>query len=251
MLPLIRNQIWKSLKHRTGILSDEFWHGFLRIRLIYRGILSKVSPSLVAHEGNIKMPILVINLDHRVDRLKSITRFIEEIGVNGFERISAVHTEDGKIGCVASHLQAVNIGIIRRCEAVMICEDDIELLAQPAELLALVSEFLSSAELDVLCLGFNVRQPSIRFSESLLLTTDTQTASCYIVKKRALPVLQARFAKSLVKVAAGGSQMRYMHDMYWKKDQKRSLIFAHPAVRVVKQSRSYSDLEKQIVDYGV
>ena len=245
------SQILKVCQPTTNSLRAGFWRSVLKIRLRLRKKLWNTRRSDSNKIEFAGLPILLINLDHRADRLRNATVFFEKIEANRFERISAVQTIDGRLGCIASHLQALNIAIARQYEAVMICEDDIELVAPPEQVSATVKEFMLSSELDVLCLSFNLRSPSVPFSDILSLTTDTQTASCYLVKRSAFHVLQARFSKSLVKVAGGKSPLRYMHDMYWKRDQKRSLIFAHPPDRAVKQSRSYSDLEQKIVDYGV
>ena len=48
--------------------------------------------------------VVVINLDHRTDRLEKISGELESLGIK-FERFSAVEHEDPVMGCKLSHMQ--------------------------------------------------------------------------------------------------------------------------------------------------
>ena len=67
---------------------------------------------------------LFINLEERKDRLKHVTEQLKTIGISG-ERVTAVKTKMGAIGCTMSHIKCLEMALERNYENVFICEDDI------------------------------------------------------------------------------------------------------------------------------
>lgn len=69
------------------------------------------------------VPALVINLDHRTDRVEEIKNEFQDWGTP-IERVSAVKKTPGWKGCSLSHLKCVKIAKERRYPWVLIIEDD-------------------------------------------------------------------------------------------------------------------------------
>lgn len=211
--------------------------------------LSKANPQPVLSTFD-SIPIRVINLESRADRLRETEAELVRMGITRWSRFSAVKDSHGALGCALSHSQLMEQ--VQGLEpAVMVCEDDIEFLVSPAELRALVNEFLANPALDVLCLAFHLRLPARAISSRLAITADTATAACYVVKSRALPMLRDSFIEATELIRAGKPMGIAAIDRHWRKLQRNQLVFALPRERAVRQRASFSDIEGQDVFYGV
>lgn len=191
-----------------------------------------------------------INLAHRRDRLLSVQRQFEKIGISGAERIDAHHHENGALGCAVSHIEA-----LRRPAApgkvLMVCEDDLVFEATGPELSAYVEEFFANPVLDVLCLAYNLGEAPTRVSRRLSITRNTQTTACYLVKEKARATVLAVFEESEFELRNGKAAGDAAIDVLWKKLQSGKLFFAIPNRRLGHQAPSFSDVEGRFVDYEV
>jgi len=211
--------------------------------------LSRANPAPVSSAVD-SVPIRVINLESRADRLRETEAELATMGITQWSRFSAVKDSNGALGCALSHAQLMEQ--VQGLEpAVMVCEDDIEFLVSPEELRTLVSEFLTNPALDVLCLAFHLRLPPHVITSRLAITADTATAACYVVKTRALPMLRDSFVEATHLIRAGKPLGLVAIDRHWRKLQRRELVFAVPRERAVRQRPSYSDIEGHDVFYGV
>ena len=131
----------------------------------------------------------------------------------------------------------------------MICEDDVKFKISRGELDDLINQFILNPKLSVLCLGYN-NFNSISISESFFITSDTQTASCYILK----PYMKSIFINSLkASIYFFENKINFTYranDQLWKVFQEK-YFFAIPKNRGVIQSESYSDTVNKIVNYQV
>ena len=90
-----------------------------------------------------QLPVYVINLERRPDRLVSITRDLDRLGLS-FERVAAVDAHDlsetdrisplpfldlGAIACMRSHAEALRRLLLTPQPAALVLEDDAELAA--------------------------------------------------------------------------------------------------------------------------
>lgn len=217
--------------------------------IVRRLATGKANPSPVLTSLDC-VPIRVINLESRVDRLRETEAELAKTGIRRWSRFSAVKDSNGALGCALSHAQLMEQ--VQGCEpAVMICEDDIEFLVAPEELHTLVSDFLANPALDVLCLAYHLRLPPHTISSRLAITADTATAACYVVKTGALPLLRDSFIEATQFIQAGKPLGLFAIDRHWRKLQRRQLIFAIPQERAVRQRPSFSDIEGHDVFYGV
>lgn len=199
-----------------------------------------------------------INLDHRADRRKLAEDEFDRLGIPEV-RFPAIHNKDGRIGCIESHLSILKSDLTN---VTWVCEDDIEFLVDRDTLDTHINEFLKS-KADILCLGFANRR-SKDYSENLLRSFDVQTTSSYIIKPSLKPILIDLWSGVLDSLKTGkphpleGEFMKLnVHkgdflcaDQSWKLLQQ-SHVFVIPKIRCVKQRGSYSDIEKQYVDYGL
>ena len=211
--------------------------------------LSKANPQPVLSTFD-SIPIRIINLESRADRLRETEAELVRMGITRWSRFSAVKDSNGALGCALSHSQLMEQ--VHGLEpAVMVCEDDIEFLVSPEELRTLVNEFLANPALDVLCLAFHLRLPPRDISPRLAITADTATTACYIVKTIALPTLRNSFGEATKLIQAGKPLGLVSIDRHWRKLQRQQLVFAIPRERAVRQRASFSDIEGRDAFYGV
>ena len=202
-----------------------------------------------------------INLDYRLDRKILIEREFSNLDIE-FIRIPAILHSNGAIGCLQSHIK-----VLETCDPdadfIWICEDDIEFLVPRANIDKSINAFMKS-DGDILCLGFNSRKQS-KYSDGFLRTTDNQTTSCYIVKRKFRNIL-LDFWKSLLNSIETntihplmdiylkldvhkGENVFNAADQAWKILQK-DYKFLIPEKRIAKQRSGYSDIEEKSVNYN-
>lgn len=191
---------------------------------------------------------IYINLNHRVDRRVAMEKQFAHLKISNYERLPATRNELGALGCSFSHLDALKMATERRGYAV-ICEDDAEFVISRHELVELIQNFYKDSRLDALCLGYNAFN-KLKINSRFYITSNTQTAACYISKMHVLEDLVINAESSINGLTSGGSQQVYAIDQLWKRLQKQ-YIFAVPIKRAVIQRASYSDIEQKDVKYGI
>jgi glycosyl transferase family 25 len=139
---------------------------------------------------------LFINLEHRTDRLQHSKREFQKLGIRT-ERVNAVRTKTGAIGCTLSHIRCLEMAKKRDYEYVFICEDDIcftnpELLKSNMELFARNNTF----HWDVLIIGGNNVPPYDIITDYYARIYNCQTTTGYIVKKHYYDTLLVNFKES-------------------------------------------------------
>jgi hypothetical protein len=202
-----------------------------------------------------------INLDYRRDRRFQVETEFNRLGIDSAVRIPAVFDKDGLTGCQKSHLLAIENDPLK-VNATWICEDDLLFLVDRTTLDLYIKEFMES-DADILCLGGASRK-NAEYSANLWRTFDFQTTSSYIIKDKFKNIL-ADFWKVILDCRLNNSANPYKQqydnlevnkgdplalDQSWKVLQQ-SHIFVTPKTRCIIQRASYSDIEKQDVNYGV
>lgn len=198
-------------------------------------------------KGIERCQVVYINLDHRVDRRQQIEKEFLDLGLHEYKRFSAVYRTRGALGCAESHLRVLESWSIDSKDLLMICEDDCEFLLAREDVDNLIEEFALNANLSVLCLGYNARN-GINISSRFKITSNTQTMSCYVIKPNARGSLIKAARRSVDSLLPGGQPLAI--DIAWKTEQK-SIFFAIPIFRAVRQRASFSDIEKRNVEYFV
>jgi len=193
--------------------------------------------------------VFYINLTHRTDRRLEIEKEFQRIGLNNYTRFEACQDDNGSLGCSRSHRALLGHYSPIETRMLMICEDDCQFIVDRAYIDGLVNEFYVDANLDVLCLAFNKRN-GIKISDKFYFTSDTQTTACYILKSHMIPEMINTANESIFRFENRQMNKQAAIDVVWKELQKK-FVFIVPLKRAVKQSASYSDIERTHTNYGV
>lgn len=247
---------WQSPRYALSVLRfvSRRLHRRLRLAAVYLtrrlcnpGFLPEHRPDF--EDGLIRCEVRYINLASRADRRQKMESIFRKLAIEA-QRVDATFAKQGILGCARSHITAITEPS-GDGKMLMICEDDLDFLVDRMTLDSLIAEFHRNPALDVLCLGYNLKSKPIPISRHLQLTENTQTASCYVVKPRAVAVLRDIFEKSVDDLVAGVDSRVAAHDIAWKAVQDGTLVFAIPQERAVVQRPGHSDIANQFVDYGV
>jgi GR25 family glycosyltransferase involved in LPS biosynthesis len=192
---------------------------------------------------------LFINLEQRPDRLEHALAEFKKMRINA-ERVNAVKTKMGAVGCTLSHIRCLELAKQRDYDYVFICEDDITFL-QPFVLKKHLEIFASHGDLpwDVCIIGGNNVPPYEQVNDFFVRVYNCQTTTGYIVKKHYYETLIANFkesAKNLMRDPT--NKQTYALDMYWKRLQQQDKWFMITPPTVT-QYENYSDIEERNVNY--
>ena len=192
---------------------------------------------------------LFINLDGRKDRLKHVKEQMKIMEINA-ERVSAIKTEDGAVGCTMSHIKCLELAKSRGYKQVFICEDDI-VFKDPSLYKENLKKFYKNNEInwDILIVGGNNVPPFHKVNDYCIRILNCQTTTGYIVKQHMYDVLITNFKESATNLTKNPNNKRdYALDIYWKKLQPQYYWYML-IPPTVSQYESYSDIEKKNVAY--
>ena len=193
--------------------------------------------------------ILFINLEHRKDRLLSVTTQLGQMGLKG-SRLNAIKHKHGAIGCSLSQIKCLQTAIENNWEQVCILEDDIVFTDQNLFLKNLERfhrEF--KEDWDVLFLSGNNAEPFFNVNDYLVKVNNCQCACAYIVKKHYYETLLNNWKEAVKKLMKDPDNKRmYACDMYWKCLQKRDNWYLLIPL-TTHQLDDYSDIEKRVTTY--
>ena len=198
--------------------------------------------------------VFYINLEDRKDRnIQIINELKTNFKFKNAERFNAIKHQRGALGCLFSHIELFRQMEINGWNTMMIIEDDIELLTTIESVDTFINSFLDNNELDILCIGNNC-QTFTNINEHFNRCFDTQTTSCYVIKRHMIFPLLKLFISSTEDLLHSSLHdvidRNKIIDIEWKKIQP-TYQFVMPLARQVKQRYSYSDIEERIVDYNV
>jgi GR25 family glycosyltransferase involved in LPS biosynthesis len=194
-----------------------------------------------------------INLEERTDRLENIESHLCMMGIKG-ERINAVKSKQGAIGCTLSHIRAIETAKARNYEYVCIMEDDID-FTNPELFKQQLKKFSENIEInwDILLLGANVVHPYQTVGDYCARVYNAQTTTGYIVKKEMYDILLENFKESaklqMHNPVAQNTYNPYAIDMHWKKLQYQYYWYIITPLTVT-QIESYSDIEGKERNYN-
>ena len=198
--------------------------------------------------------IVYINLDHRTDRNEQIINEFKKINIEKYQRFPAIKRDFGSLGCGLSHVAVLtDFASDDQLQIGMIIEDDAQFQINRQTLDTYIEEFIKDTRSVVLCLGFNARniQP---YNNHFYRTCDTQTTSCYVIKKAFVNTLLSNLSEACDNLASISDRSHavgnYSIDIYWKRLQ-HDHIYLIPRQRAVIQRASYSDISKCHTNYYV
>lgn len=149
---------------------------------------------------------------------------------------------DPEFACALSHSKIYHKIIEREISCAIILENDITISDQ-------LVPFFYNPHLDVLCLAYNAEN-GFAISQNLMITSDTQTMSCYILKASAIAKVLESVRFSVDNLSRGGAGFDYAIGRVWKRLQQQ-MFFALTKERFARQRPSFSDIENSHQDYGL
>ena len=234
-----RERITRAFRHELRNLL--FWAAALRL-VVRRSRFARISRRSWTLED---VPIMVINLPRRTDRLKQIRGEFSRIAVSEFEVVPGIDGREvfsenpvlaGKRGCAASHIEALSRARLLD-RPVLVIEDDLVFTQPFEELKRTVDAFLIDSSLDLLLLDWStVRAKSI--SSQLQLVTDSVLCSAYLAKPKAIGPIVRSFERSAKELEKGRD---LPIDHAWWRPQRWELVTVAPRIRLCEQSAGQSD----------
>jgi GR25 family glycosyltransferase involved in LPS biosynthesis len=204
--------------------------------------------------------IYYINLQHRQDRKDEFLNNFSPKDEAKIRRIDAVHTNEyGAIGCFKSHIKALEMALAdskNPNDIVLICEDDFYIKDIFYCNRMLDWAFDALPDWDVIMLAHNTHTSngtpySTRNNEKIIQVTHSATASGYLMKSSYVPKLLEIYKRDDAEYEKTKEFKReYINDVSWIELQKKDKWFAFVPT-IATQRRSYSDIQKGVVDYGL
>ena len=200
--------------------------------------------------------VYYINLNHRTDRLNHITNEIKKTNIDGSKvhRIEALYVPDfGGLGCSKSHCIALEnfINSPETNQTCVILEDDFE-FTQPQNV---VNDLIDNVftndvkDFDVLLLASNIYNELKTEFNFVTRILKGQTTSGYVVSRKFAPILLKNYKEGAVLLSQTRDRPKYSIDMYMQQLQPNSKWLCL-SPKIGKQMESYSDIEKQWLNYN-
>jgi GR25 family glycosyltransferase involved in LPS biosynthesis len=206
----------------------------------------------------------IINLAHRQDRRNECLQELKGISIGNlsdifFEAKLVEHL--GAVGCALSHAMVLSNFLFNTDKPyIVVLEDDFQ-IRDEVDLVETINDAISnSLSWDVFLLGHNSALPiEATHMVDTLRVINVQTMSGYLVGRSYAPKLIESFFKSaellekykdLPSPNKELARSLFCCDMLWKKLQIDDTYWAtFPSV--ITQRKSFSDIERRVVDYGV
>jgi GR25 family glycosyltransferase involved in LPS biosynthesis len=212
--------------------------------------------------------VFYINLEARTDRRSEIENELKtQFGYDRAERFVGItaldcgFTEGGGIyGCTMSHIYLFRKMIENGWDTMMVFEDDVQLLTSRNSIDAHINSFLDDPKCDILCIGNSCGDNS-HYNQHLKRCYNTQTTSCYVVKKQFIKTLLDCYFKDPSESMTYKEEGLREHgptinhhigwiDTGWSELQKTH-YFMMPQERQLLQRPSFSNIMNKHVSYGL
>jgi len=196
------------------------------------------------------MNVLLINLEHRTDRLKHATNEFDKLQIK-FEIFDAIEHSFGAYGCTLSHISCLKIAKENNFPCVMICEDDIDFFIDSNEFNEMINSFIKDDDLAIMPIISHTpkKECIFKYNEIFNVSTDIQTATCYVVKNIYYDKLINIFEISKNNLLKTKNIELFSIDVVWKQLQKKD-IWVVPNKICGRQYPGYSDILGKYCDYG-
>lgn len=192
--------------------------------------------------------IIYINLDHRSDRRKEIESELNKFNLK-YERFPAISHTNGAIGCSKSHLAIIKYAKQNNYKNILVLEDDFEFIINKYTFYDEINK-LSQVNFDVCLLAYNTPNLYDCPYSFLYKIKDAQTASAYIVQSHYYDTLITVWENAIKLFEETNDDTKYTCDQSWKPLQEKDNWYCFKT-RIGKQRKSYSDIQKGIVNYNV
>jgi len=179
-----------------------------------------------------------VNMDERTDRWNACQAEFDKLNFYP-ERFSAIKDANPAFGCWQSHL-AILKQAQREDKNVLIFEDDVEIMPGAEDTVERALDEFENIEWDMFYLGGNILMPFFQVTDHLARLQHCQSTHSYGVNKKLLPLLVPFIEANKVII-----DVLYANYVV---PSTRCFITV-PMVAI--QRASYSDIEKQMMDYSV
>jgi hypothetical protein len=150
------------------------------------------------------------------------------------------------LGCSLSHIAALESADWQQIDALIICEDDLEIVGSKEAFWGAIEEFLADPNLDVLAIYGRVRGVGLPISNQLKVASGIVGAVSYVVKPHMSDPLRKAFTKGLKYLEQG--KRKGSVDQMWQKLQSRRYLFATPISQIVRNREGTSDIEGRFLE---
>ena len=198
--------------------------------------------------------VIYINLDRRTDRKAHIEEEFRKMGIERYERFTAIDRPgQGIVGCGYSHLAVLKQAKERQLSSVLIFEDDFTFVVSPEEFRENIRQFFESpvhSNYDVCMLAYNLHEsepcPDAPFLRRILYA---QTASGYLVHSRYYDQIIQLYEWALPLLESTGHHWIYANDVIWRKLQAKDrwVCFSQ---RIGRQIDGFSDNANCYMNYN-
>lgn len=197
--------------------------------------------------------ILFINLEQRTDRLIHIHNEFEKLGIENAERMNAVKTANGAIGCTLSHIKCIEKAKQQKWEYVCVMEDDI-VFTNPILFMNSLDKFYheyhsKGLPWKVLILGGNACPPYEMIGDYMIRVINCQTTTGYICHSSYYDTLLQNFKESADNLVKTGIKQHFALDVYWKRLQYSSRQWYMLYPPTITQMDGHSDIENRSISY--
>jgi|694.fasta_scaffold16869_8 hypothetical protein len=233
--------------------------------------------------------VFYINCWHRTDRRQQIEEELKNnFKYDRAERLDATVHKNGLYGCTVSHVRIMQRMVQEDWDTVMVIEDDAMLQVSREELDGYINAFLDDENGDMLHIGnscskkeeYITSDPYTKpinrakgdanhagencrcvkggpcdgipfYSTRFLRALNTQTSSCYIIKKKVVkPLLSCYFEEHADITKDIASPLRVIDVSWYHIINKYNFLVPNvpPYARLLVQRASYSDIQRCVVD---
>ena len=187
--------------------------------------------------------VVYINLEKRKDRKSEIEKeLFTYFDPNKIIRFNAIKNKKGYIGCIKSHIAALQMAIDNKWNNCLIVEDD--MMWSDFNKGYSILENLVKKDYDVIVLGGTY----VNYNDDYKLNK-CKTTTAYLIKNHYYSTLLENFKESLDLLLKTDIQSIFALDVYWNKLQKKdNWYIVVPSLSV--QRPSYSDIQKRDMNYN-
>ena len=199
--------------------------------------------------------VYYINLNHRTDRLNHIKNEIKKTNIDESKvhRIEAIYDDYGALGCSKSHCVALEnfINSPETNQTCVVLEDDFEFTQGQDIVNDMIDKVFNSIvkDFDVLMLSSNTYSELNSKFNFVTKILKGQTTSGYVVSRKFAPILLKNYKEGADLLSQTRDRPKYSIDMYMQQLQPNSKWLCL-SPKIGKQMESYSDIEKQWLNYN-
>lgn len=192
--------------------------------------------------------IYCINLNKRIDRWVKVKKEFEKIGIlDKVERFNGIEKNDGRIGCIKSHLEIIKKAKKEGLNNVLVLEDDVTFVDE--KILENLSKAISQLPKDfnLLYLGANIHYPLDSISDNLVVIKRGYSTHAICYNKNIFDVIIEKY-ETLNEIKT----MEDILDVYLANQIQGNPNYKCYLVKplLATQINDYSDIEKRKVDYN-